>query len=292
MVYWSADCEFCDLIAPDLVRVESRLGETKTKLLLLAYGSADANRKLVREHGLTSPVLLVEGSSALKQLEIRVFHYCGTPSAYLLDEHGRVTQPLANGAEEVVALVEEAATGKAAKGRFRKLPLTASGIEREGLEPGSPAPAFSLPDIHGQLISLEQFRGGQVLLVFSDPQCVPCNDLAPRLVEFDRQHGDKPLAVVMVGRGHQEQNQRTVEEHGIRFPVVLQQRWRLSKEYGIFATPVAFLIGPDGVIARDVAKGSDAIMQLAREGLASEEALEEEKEASVWDNYSTTSPAS
>jgi hypothetical protein len=41
-----------------------------------------------------------------------------------------------------------------------------------------------------------------------------------------------------------------------------------TKEYGIFAAPVAFLIGEDGVIARDVAKGVEEIVALARDGPA------------------------
>ncbi len=48
---------------------------------------------------------------------------------------------------------------------------------------------------------------------------------------------------------------------------MIQDKWRLSKEYGIFSTPVAFLIDEDGVIAKDVAIGPDAIMALAQEGL-------------------------
>jgi hypothetical protein len=47
---------------------------------------------------------------------------------------------------------------------------------------------------------------------------------------------------------------------------VLQEKWKLSKEYGIFATPAAILIGRDGVIAKDVAVGPDAILALARDG--------------------------
>jgi hypothetical protein len=47
----------------------------------------------------------------------------------------------------------------------------------------------------------------------------------------------------------------------------MQEKWRLSKEYGIFSTPVAFLLDEDGVITKDVAIGPDAIMALAQEGL-------------------------
>ena len=70
----------------------------------------------------------------------------------------------------------------------------------------------------------------------------------------------------MVSRGELDENRRKIREYGIDFPVVLQPRWKLSKEYGIFATPVAFLIDEDGVIAREVAWGPDQISDLARAG--------------------------
>src|SRR5881397_3889578 len=133
----------------------------------------------------------------------------------------------------------------------------------------SPAPAFRLPDIHGGTVSLDQFRGRKLLLVFSDPQCGPCDQLAPKLAELHRKHENNGLAVVMVGRGDPEQNKKKAGQHRIEFPVVLQEKWKLSRQYGIFATPVAFLVGKDGVIARNVATGPDEIMTLAYEGLAS-----------------------
>jgi hypothetical protein len=52
---------------------------------------------------------------------------------------------------------------------------------------------------------------------------------------------------------------------------VLQDKWKLSKEYGIFATPVAFLIAENGVIARDVAVGKEAILALAADAVKLEE---------------------
>jgi peroxiredoxin len=150
-----------------------------------------------------------------------------------------------------------------------RIALSESRIERDGLKPGVQAPVFTLPAIDGQNVSLDQYRGRKVLLVFSDPQCGPCNTLAPDLVRFHSEHGNNGVAVVMVGRGDAEQNRKKAAEHGIGFPVVLQERWKLSRQYGIFATPVAFLISKDGVIMRDVAKGVDEIIRLARESLAS-----------------------
>jgi peroxiredoxin len=66
--------------------------------------------------------------------------------------------------------------------------------------------------------------------------------------------------VILVGRGNAEENHRKAEQHGFQFPVLLQDRkWKVSKEYGTLATPVAFLIGEDGVIVKDPAVGRDAI---------------------------------
>ena len=58
------------------------------------------------------------------------------------------------------------------------------------------------------------------------------------------------------------------DRHAIQFPVVLQEKWNLSKQYGVFTTPVAFLIDENGVIAEDVAVGRDPIVALADRGLA------------------------
>jgi len=67
----------------------------------------------------------------------------------------------------------------------------------------------------------------------------------------------------MVTRGDAGENRHKAEKYGFEFPVVIQERWNLSKEYGIFAVPVAFLIDEQGVIARNVARGVDEILSLA-----------------------------
>jgi hypothetical protein len=66
----------------------------------------------------------------------------------------------------------------------------------------------------------------------------------------------------MIGRGDAGENRQKAEAHGFKFPVVVQDRWKLSRQYGIFATPVAFLIGVDGRTTGGVARGSRQIMNL------------------------------
>jgi len=120
-----------------------------------------------------------------------------------------------------------------------------------------------LPDLNGDTVSLEEYRGRKLLLVFTDPNCGPCDRIAPELAQLYRQNGQNGLALVMIGRGDVGENRKKAEQNGFNFPVVVQKNWELSKRYGIFATPVAFLINEDGVIARDVAIGADSILDLA-----------------------------
>jgi len=120
-----------------------------------------------------------------------------------------------------------------------------------------------LPDLDGHTVSLDDYRNRRVLLVFGDPHCGSCDELGPDLARMHQEHHNNGLAVILVGRGSKEENRSKTEQFGLQFPVVLQDKWKLSKEYGIFATPVAFLIAENGVIAKDVAVGKDAISALA-----------------------------
>jgi peroxiredoxin len=67
-----------------------------------------------------------------------------------------------------------------------------------------------------------------------------------------------------VSRGDRDENRRKAERHGVTFPVLLQPGWKVSREYGIFATPVAFLIDEQGTIQERVAVGTDQITSLLK----------------------------
>lgn len=138
--------------------------------------------------------------------------------------------------------------------------LARSRINRSGLRPGTPAPPFTLPRLDGGELSLSDYRGRRVLLVFSDPDCGPCDLLAPKLERFARTTPD--VNVVMVSRGDPERNRRKASQHGLTFPVVLQHKWKLSREYAMFATPIGYLIDEEGRVGADVAVGMDAILDL------------------------------
>ncbi len=80
----------------------------------------------------------------------------------------------------------------------------------------------------------------------------------------------------MISKGEPKENRTKVKEHGLTFPIVLQQQWEISRRYAMFATPVGYLINEQGVIVRNVALGSDAILEL----LAQADQLFEHKQTS------------
>jgi peroxiredoxin len=270
LVYWSPQCGFCELLAPELAGLQADCSKRNIQLVLVSRDDAEANRALAEEHGLQCPILLLRRGKVLQG-----FAQAGTPSAYLVDGEGRVAQPIAVGGSEVLALVREAIArqGKRLPG---ERPLNESRIERSGLKPGTPAPQFELPDLNGCPISLGDYKGRRLLLAFTDPHCGPCDELISHLIRLHEVQQDNGLAVVMIGRGDIEENRRKFTTNELQFPVVLQRRWELSKAYGIFQTPVAFLIDEDGIIARQVAIGVQAIMALAKTELARKEAGHEQ----------------
>jgi len=144
-------------------------------------------------------------------------------------------------------------------------PLKKSKLVRDGLTAGTVAPDFQLPRVGGGDLTLAQYGGRRVLLVFSDPACGPCNDLAPKLQQ-QHAHGSD-VNIVMVSRGDAEANARKIEEHGLTFPVALQRQWEISRLYGMFATPIGFLIDEEGIIAAPVAVGVDRILGLTQRGI-------------------------
>lgn len=115
----------------------------------------------------------------------------------------------------------------------------------EGLPAGSPAPSFSLPDLAGHLVSLEDFAGRRLLLVFASPHCPACRKMYPHLRAFAEEHPE--VVVVMVSLGTPEENRAVAEEQGLGFPV-LNGDEGVMRVYQVPGTPYGYGIDGAGVI--------------------------------------------
>jgi peroxiredoxin/uncharacterized membrane protein YphA (DoxX/SURF4 family) len=158
----------------------------------------------------------------------------------LLRQNGRVLA-------RIEALERRASSGGSEAGPARGLPV------------GTVAPPFQLPGLRGETMTLDALRAADtpVLLMFTDPQCGPCNALLPDLGRWQREHASR-VAIALVSRGTPEANRNKTSEHGIR-TVLLEHEREVSERYLVMGTPSAVLISAEGTIASALAEGADAI---------------------------------
>jgi len=176
----------------------------------------------------------------------------------LLRQNGRILTRL-DALEFLESQSAEAGEARRSGRVFADRSLANSRINRDGLRPGVTAPAFSLPTVDGRTVSLANYVGRRVLLVFSDPGCGPCVAMLPRLDSAARV-SDVP--VLVISRGGVDANRQKLAQAGSTLTVALQAHWEVSKLYAKFSTPIAYLVDEQGRIASEVAAGATAILSL------------------------------
>jgi thiol-disulfide isomerase/thioredoxin len=134
-----------------------------------------------------------------------------------------------------------------------------------GIPLGDPAPSFTLPGLYGETVTLESLTSADipVMLLFTDPNCGPCNALMPQISTWQHEHADT-LAIAVLTRGSVQDNRSKVREHAIA-SVWLDEDLEVYNAYQGLGTPGAVLVDPRGRIASSVVGGADAIAELVDE---------------------------
>ncbi len=165
--------------------------------------------------------------------------------------------PVAAAAVAIAALATLAAVALISRGQPAN-PTDQS--PAEGLSPGTPAPRFRLPELTGGTRTLDSLRAGglPVLLLFTDPGCGPCIELAPEVARWQREHTDELVIAVIEREGDGRAGH---DPHG-RANVLLQRDSEIADLYGAPGTPSGVLIGSDGAVAGPVVAGATQIEAL------------------------------
>jgi methylamine dehydrogenase accessory protein MauD len=171
---------------------------------------------------------------------------------HLLRQNGRLLV-------RIEALEERFVSGEDASPEAEEVPEAQPEI---GLPVGSEAPSFSLQGLYGETLTLEALRarGKPVMLLFTDPNCGPCNALLPEIGRWQQEHVER-LTVSLISRGTPEENRTKSAEHGL-ISVLLQRDWEISEAYQVEGTPSAVIVEPDGKVGSLVAGGAEAIRSL------------------------------
>lgn len=113
-------------------------------------------------------------------------------------------------------------------------------------------PSFTLPDINGNQVSIEQWRGHMVLLTFWTSWCNYCREEMPYLNRFNHIAGRYGWAVVSVNITSKERSINNVlnyvQKENLNFPVLLDIDGKVANELGIRVLPTSLIIDREGKI--------------------------------------------
>ncbi|HEU5382583.1 MAG TPA: MauE/DoxX family redox-associated membrane protein, partial [Ktedonobacteraceae bacterium] len=255
LLFTNPTCGPCSELMPNVGRWQCNYADRLT-VALLSRGSIEDNRAKVSEHHLSHLVLQRENEiDALYGVQ-------GTPSAVLIHPDGLIESPLVVGPDAIRTLVEKAVSLR----QLPLLPLILPGNNHHGAasEPappriGVPAPAFSLPDLNGEIVSLRSFAGTSALLLFWNPDCGFCRRMLPDLQAWEANLPQGAPRLLVISRGTVQENRAL----GLRSPVLLNEDDSVSRLFGVTGTPEAIGIDAQGNIASTLIEGATDILALA-----------------------------
>ena len=111
------------------------------------------------------------------------------------------------------------------------------------------APEFTLQNLNGETVSLSDFRGKPVMLVFWEINCTACKFQIPYIQAIYDNYSNDTIALLSINTGDKASSiQEYITSRGITYPVLLDQKHQVSQSYGIPGVPVTFLIDAEGII--------------------------------------------
>ena len=118
------------------------------------------------------------------------------------------------------------------------------------LPAGTPAPAFSRPDLNGRTVSLSAFRGGLVLVDFWATWCAPCVVELPHLTALQARYRGKLQIIGISMDDDAASPKQLAAQVRLNYPVLMGDAV-LGRLYGgVLGLPQIYLIGQDGKVLR------------------------------------------
>jgi thiol-disulfide isomerase/thioredoxin len=126
---------------------------------------------------------------------------------------------------------------------------------------GKPAPAIQGTDVDGKPVSLDDFKGKVVLVVFWASWCLPSAAETAWLDQADHAYGDRGFRILGINLDTLQNGgtkletvmpnvRRFLVDHNVRWPNLVNGEGArdYAKAYGVTDIPSSFLIGRDGLV--------------------------------------------
>jgi thiol-disulfide isomerase/thioredoxin len=239
LIFTNPACGPCQALLPELAQWQRQLRDSLT-IAVISEGSvsqsADYAAVLDPER-----VLIQRGREVSDAYQAR-----GTPVALAVTADGRVATHLAQGPEEIRALVGAMLAGR--------IPLL--------VPSGMLATQFSLTSTEGKIVTQEDLRGEPTLLLFWNPNCGFCQRMLSGLKAWvGARRVDAPRLLV-ISSGSAEDHR----DWDALATVALDPDGRVAGSFGAHGTPMSILVDAEGHIASELAAGAQAFFNLAGRG--------------------------
>ncbi len=126
--------------------------------------------------------------------------------------------------------------------------FAATSLASSGME-GQPAPDFALKSSTGENLRLSEYRGDVVMINFWATWCGPCRQEMPLLDELYQRY--QRVGFNLLGVNIDDDSRRAmqmIEELGVDFPVLFDDRKEVSRLYEVEAMPVTVLVDRVGTV--------------------------------------------
>jgi len=128
-----------------------------------------------------------------------------------------------------------------------------AGSEPSTATVGEAAPSFTLQNLDGQSISLNDLKGKPVLVNFWATWCGPCVSEMPYIQEIYGEWSGKGLVVLAINIGDSSSEaEQFLQNHNLSLPVLLDTNKAVARRYNIRGIPTTFFIDKDGIIQEKI----------------------------------------
>jgi peroxiredoxin len=167
---------------------------------------------------------------------------------------GAIDSDGTTGISDLITEYQAKSTDEAKKGELKEMTDAWA-----NLEPGKPAPDFTLPNIDGKMVSLSDFAGKYVFIDFWATWCGPCKIEIPSYKKLINDYASKNIAFISISVDKDKSAWESMVHEGIPDPADKSQKiamtWtqlhdavRYNKLWLVKYIPTFVLIDPQGKI--------------------------------------------
>lgn len=111
------------------------------------------------------------------------------------------------------------------------------------------APTFTLRDLNGKGVKLEDHRGKVVFLNFWATWCPPCREEMPSMEKLYIEFRDRDFTMLAIDLREDTEKVRAFKERfELSFPILLDSDGSVGSRYGVRSIPTTYLINQEGYV--------------------------------------------